>query len=85
MDHEILISRLLNHFGVKGTALTLFKSFLTSRKQFVKVEEDMQSKRPLLREVLQGSVLGPLLYLVYTAPNADNTSCTCINIFKLCN
>ena len=41
VDHEILISRLSNHFGVKGTALTWFKSFLTSRKQFVKVEEDM--------------------------------------------
>ena len=41
VDHEILISLLSNHFGVKGTALTWFKSFLTSRKQFVKVEEDM--------------------------------------------
>ena len=48
-----------------------FKSHLTSRQQFVKVEEGMSSKRPLLRGVPQGSVLGPLLYLVYTAPIAD--------------
>ena len=48
-----------------------FKSHLTSRQQFVKVEEGMSSKRPLLRGVLQGSVLGPLLYLVYTAQIAD--------------
>ena len=67
----ILISRLSTHFGVKGTVLAWFKSFLTSPKQFVKIEEDMSSKRPLLRGVPQGSVLGPPLYLVYTAPNAD--------------
>ena len=38
VDHAILISRLSNRFGVKGTALTWFKSYLTSRQQFVNVE-----------------------------------------------
>ena len=41
VDHAILISRLLNRFGVKGTALAWFKSYLTSRQQFVNVEEGM--------------------------------------------
>ena len=71
VDHAILISRLSNRFGVKGTALAWFKSYLTSRQQVVKVEEDMSSKQPLLRRVAQGLVMGPLLYLVYTAPIAD--------------
>ena len=71
MDHAILISRLSNRFGVKGAALAWFKSYLTSHQQVGKVEEDMSSKRPLLRGVRQGLVLGPLLYLVYTAPIAD--------------
>ena len=71
VDHAILISRLSNRFGVKGTALAWFKSYLTSRQQFVKVEEGMSSKGPLLRWVPQGCVLGLLLYLVYTAPIAE--------------
>ena len=71
VDHAILISRLSNRFGVKGAALAWFKSYLTSHQQVGKVEEDMSSKRPLLRGVRQGLVLGPLLYLVYTAPIAD--------------
>ena len=71
VDHAILISRLSNRFGVKGTALAWFKSYLTSRQQFVKVEEGMSSKGPLLRGVPQGCVLGLLLYLVYTAPIAE--------------
>ena len=56
---------------MKGTALAWFKFYLASRQQFVTVEEGMSSRRPLLRGVPQGSLLGSLLYLVYTAPIAD--------------
>ena len=45
--------------------------YLVSRQQFVNVEEGISSRRPLLRGVPQGSLLGSLLYLVYTAPIAD--------------
>ena len=48
VDHAILISRLSNRFGVKGTVLAWFKSYLTSRQQFVNVEEGMSSKLLLL-------------------------------------
>ena len=77
VDHAILISRLSNRFGVEGTALAWFKSYLTSRQQFVNVEDGMSSRRPLLRGVPQESVLGPLLYLVCTVPIGDcYTICT---------
>ena len=71
VDHAILIPRLWNRFGVKGTAFAWFKSYLTSHQQFIKVEKDMSSKRPLLCWVPQGSALVPLLYLIYTTPIAD--------------
>ena len=50
-----------DRFGVNSTAAEWFESYLTSRTQFVRVE----------RGVPQGSVLDPLLYLLYTLPIAD--------------
>ena len=71
VDHSILLSRLHDRFGVKGTAAAWFESYLTSRTQFVRVNDCRSTQRSLERGVPQGSVLGPLLYLLYTSPIAD--------------
>ena len=71
VDHLILMSRLRDHFGVHGTAPAWFESYLTSRKQFLQVNDYKSTQRSLERGVPQGSVLGPLLYLLYTSPIAD--------------
>ena len=71
VDHSILLSRLRDRFGVKGTGLAWFESYLTSRKQFVQVSGCRSTQRSLERGVPQGSVLGPILYLLYTSPIAD--------------
>ena len=45
VDHSILLSKLSHRFGIKETALTWFKSHLTSRKQFVQVEGSKSTQR----------------------------------------
>ena len=64
VDHSILLSRLRDCFGVNGAAVAWFESYLTSRTQFVRVNDCRSTQRSLERSVPQGSVLGPLLYLL---------------------
>ena len=71
MDHIILLNRLDKVFGIKGKALTWFRSYLTERTQYVQVDYDSSNYHKLSCGVPQGSVLGPILYLLYTAPLAD--------------
>ena len=71
VDHSILLYRLSHHFGIKGNALALFDSYLKSCKQFVHIEDCQSSQCCLAHGVPGGSVLGPLLHLLYTSPIAD--------------
>ena len=68
VDHKILLHRLQTRFGIKGKALSWLQSYLTDRSQSVQIDGFTSSVRPLRFGVPQGSVLGPLLYLLYTAP-----------------
>ena len=64
LDHKILLSK-LNYYGVKGTALKWFESYLTNRTQYVIYESTKSHKLTITTGVPQGSVLGPLLFLIY--------------------
>ena len=68
VDHKILLSRLEHKFGIRSTALKWFESYLHERTQYVSV--DNLSSPPSLLEfgVPQGSVLGPVLFVLYTTP-----------------
>ena len=71
VDHSTLLLHLRTRFGVKGSALAWFESYLASRKYYAQVEGYKSSLRSLDSGVPQGSVLGPLLYVLYTSPVAD--------------
>ena len=68
IDHNILIKRFECSFGVKGTALKWFASYLKNRTQSVKVSGFQSEKGFLQFGVPQGSVLGPVLFTTYTQP-----------------
>ena len=71
VDHELLLQRLSNRFRIKGNVLQWFKCYLYERKQFVCVEGALSSNRDIHCGVPQRSVLGPILYLLYTSPLID--------------
>jgi hypothetical protein len=67
VDHEILLNRLKVSFGVKGTVLNWFHSFLCDRVQSVSFRSSSSTPCTSLCGVPQGSVLGPLLFILYAS------------------
>ena len=64
IEHEILLSKLM-HYGVRGIVLDWFKSYLKGRTQFVAIENVDSSPKHIEYGVPQGSILGPLLFVIY--------------------
>lgn len=64
VDHNTLLSK-LKHYGIRGVPFNWFKSFLFSRTQYVTISGHKSSVKKISNGVPQGSVLGPLLFLLY--------------------
>ena len=73
LDHDILINK-LQYYGVHGSALRLFKNYLTERKQYVIYNETPSEHGSITTGVPQGSILGPLLFIIYINDIAQSTS-----------
>ena len=65
VDHQLLLSD-FSDCGVKGTALSLLESYLENREQFVAIGDSRSQPTTLQYGFPQGSVLGPVLFTVYT-------------------
>ena len=64
VDHQILLAK-LNHYGIRGVSNDWFKSYLSNRSQYVSINGYESGLVALNCGVPQGSVLGPLLFLLY--------------------
>ena len=68
IDHKILLDRLQLSFGISGSALNWFQSYLHDRSQTVSISNRSSEPSALSLGVPQGSVLGPVLFILYTKP-----------------
>ena len=64
VSHDILL-RKLEAYGIKNNVIRLIKSYLSDRKQYVQYSVGKSDVKGVLHGVPQGSILGPLFYIIY--------------------
>ena len=71
IDHQMLLQRLRHRYGISGTAYDWFSSYLRGRVHTIDINGVQSDNYPLTEGVPQGSVAGPPIFTMYTAPIGD--------------
>lgn len=79
LNHEILLKKLA-YYGFVGNSISLLESYLSNRKQFVSWNNTNSEKRNINTGIPQGSILGPLLFIIYV----NDLSKACEKFHPIC-
>ena len=74
VNHNILLSK-LKHYGINGKVLKWFKSYLSQRSQTVSIGSEFSDFKNIDIGVPQGSILGPLLFIIYINSLPEHINC----------
>ena len=73
LDHTILLQK-LKYYGISETSLKWFQSYITNRKQYVQFQNVKSNLATISTGVPQGSIIGPLLFIIYINDLSNATS-----------